>query len=68
MAFSLFDLARISGAHFVPFDLYPHYSYNLMAVQNGKSNSQAEAEHYRANRRSPRRRVFRLREMPINNF
>jgi len=40
----------------------------LMVVQNGKSNSRAEAEHYRMNRRSRRRRVYRLREMPINNI
>ena len=41
----------------------------LIMVQNGKISSQAEAEHYRImNRRSPRRRVYRLREMPINNI
>jgi len=40
----------------------------LMAVQHGKSNSEAEVEHYRMNRRSPRRRVYRLREMPITNI
>ena len=40
----------------------------LMAVQNWKRNRQAEAEHYRMNRRSPRRRVYRLREMPFNSI
>jgi len=40
----------------------------LMVVQIGKRNSHVEAEHYRMNRRSPRQRVYRLREMPINNI